>query len=367
MEKYLAAHSSQLFSVDARAPCVVHGQQCLCRTRPQGPMPLTLNIAGSICQGWSMAGKRAGFGHDSEELHAIWRQERVEEAKLGLEHGFFHECTVRYPYKEKLWKPLADSHWCKTILTDPKRMGHPTMRPRVLSACFAHDHCVWCGPDDVQKDFSRIFHMKPVETGDAYFVASAPEVRQDEDVFAKRRKMWIDRESLGKHQCLSGEDLVALLPVGVRSRLADHSTLAGETHLADVMQNVPSKGGRATVGPLWPTQLTNSAIWSWRMNRMACKLEHAQALGVHACAAGTTPLFGLSPLGEIFAGMSRTEVIHLCGNSMHLSTQLAWMCYVFCNIGFKSDPFDFFSFKRARDDEMDESDDDVSVAKKAKC
>ena len=88
MEKYLAAHSSQLFSVDARAPCVVHGQQCLCRTRPQGPMPLTLNIAGSICQGWSMAGKRAGFGHDSEELHAIWRQERVEEAKLGLEHGF---------------------------------------------------------------------------------------------------------------------------------------------------------------------------------------------------------------------------------------------------------------------------------------
>ena len=217
----------------------------------------------------------------------------------------------------------------------------------MLSACFAHDHCVWCGPDDVQKDFSRIFRMEPVETGDAYFVASAPEVRQDEDVFAKRRKMWIDRESLGKHQCLSGEDLVALLPVGVRSRLADHSTLAGETHLADVMQNVPSKGGRATVGPLWPTQLTNSAIWSWRMNRMACKLEHAQALGVHACAAGTTPLFGLSPLGEIFAGMSRTEVIHLCGNSMHLSTQLAWMCYVFCNIGFKSDPFDFFSFKRA--------------------
>ena len=62
---------------------------------------------------------------------------------------------------------------------------------------FAHDRCVWCGPDDVQGDFSRIFHMAPVETGDAYFVAGAREVRPDEDVFAQRRKLYIGRASLG--------------------------------------------------------------------------------------------------------------------------------------------------------------------------
>jgi len=141
---------------------------------------------------------------------------------------------------------------------------------------------LWLGPEDVQRDFDRIFDSECYCVGDDYFVSEAAEILADQHLLAERRKLFVDA-SASDVGYLRGADLLALLPGATQSRWYDHDLLAAEVegpYLADVMQNVPLKKGRSSPGPLWPTQLTNGLVWSWRLGRFATKMEHLQAQGL---------------------------------------------------------------------------------------
>ena len=56
-----------------------------------------VNMAGTVCTGWSAAGKGLHFADPSERPHAIWASERVARAEQGLEDFMISECTPRYP------------------------------------------------------------------------------------------------------------------------------------------------------------------------------------------------------------------------------------------------------------------------------
>ena len=290
IERYVLAHSSEIFNLHSKAPCVVHGGLCSCQlSRAEqraalgsGGFPLSINIAGSICRGWSTVGKRAGHGHESDDLHTLWREERASASRLDIEDAFFHECVTRYPARAKLSEPLRGTHFCHSITANPQSMGHATKRPRVLSFCGSRHSVLWLGPEDVQRDFDRIFKSECYCDGDDYFVSKAAEILADQHLLAERRKLFVDA-SASDVGYLRGADLLALLPGATQSRWYDHDLLAAEVegpYLADVMQHVPLKKGRSSPGPLWPTQLTNGLVWSWRLGRFATKMEHLQAQGL---------------------------------------------------------------------------------------
>ena len=395
LQSYMAEHSADIFSMASTSPCQVHVdgdggcKSCRVRLSPQEQAamirrlthvtsgsadvdddhastsgdPLSVSVAGSICTGWTSVGKREGNSHTSEILHAVWREERVAESRLQAEHGFFHECTAAYPYETKLWTPLATTHWCKTVRADPKRMGHPARRPRVLTAGFNH-RVRWLGQDEVQADFDRLFSEDVMLLGDEYFMAESDDVRSDQQALAKNRKVWMKTQGI-----LTGSDHLDILAPGSQRRWKAHDEYRqilrpSPSHVADIMQNRPDRGGTSVPGPLWPTQLTGSVVWSWRRQRVACKMEHLAAMGVHAFDAEAMSEFGISPIAEMFRDMPRHHVIRMCGNGMHLATQLAWMAYVFCNIAFTKDLLQFKRMKTIVEwDEQDQADTDKATEK----
>ena len=90
----LLRNRSWVYSQSATSECLVHGRQCT--ILPQrgtgnaspGCGPVTLNVAGTICKGWSAVGGQGRFSHGSEKPHAVWLCERIARAQEGSEDMF---------------------------------------------------------------------------------------------------------------------------------------------------------------------------------------------------------------------------------------------------------------------------------------
>lgn len=150
MWKYLRDNRSALYNAWTTSHCLVHKRECRIMgdsSTPEDsqdtialspsaglPKPLQMHVAGTVCKGWSLAGGRAMFSHESERTHAVWLAERLSMAEQNLEDLFFQECTVKYAVDEKLREPLADTHRILAIKTGPEVQGWPISRPRSFTA-----------------------------------------------------------------------------------------------------------------------------------------------------------------------------------------------------------------------------------------
>lgn len=219
-------------------------------------------------------------------------------------------------------------------VTGPDRLGHPTRRARRLTAGIAKAGWIWRGPaqGEIEADFHAAFGRNVDLTGDIYFVATEEEQKAEEDRLAAIR-----RTTVRPGACLKGFDLVkARCPPSQQRHWLGYENIRnkkgikdGDTFLADMEQD-PYRG-RSRAGVLWPSQLTHGHIYSWKKERFATALEHAAAQGIHispSCSGTWKP----SPLAAIFQNRSPAQLRHLMGNTMHLTTQYAWMLYVFAHI-----------------------------------
>ena len=115
--KTLMDNRKWLFGPTAVSSCMVHDRQCLIVPRQMRlasgsclAAPLSLNVAGTICVGWSSAGSRLGFAHPSELPHAVWLAQRLAREEDATEDMFFQECTEQYPAIKKIREPCSRTH-----------------------------------------------------------------------------------------------------------------------------------------------------------------------------------------------------------------------------------------------------------------
>ena len=147
MWQHLDDNRKTVFNPFATSQCLVHMRQCRIvgdrvsfdpdsqDTQEMSPglaghRPLKVHFAGTVCKGWSCAGSRAQFSHESERTHSVWLAERKARAEQGLEDICFQECTPAYAVQEKLKVPLEDTHSVHALKTCPQLQGWPTSRPR---------------------------------------------------------------------------------------------------------------------------------------------------------------------------------------------------------------------------------------------
>ena len=357
MWEYLRDNRHACFHQLSTSQCLVHQRQCRVlgpsaeadsqetpsfspgqsqSLVPQGPWkPFKLNIAGTVCKGWSMAGGRAMFSHPSERPHAIWLAERLARVGNGAEDGFVQECTVAYPADTKLRAQLEETHEVKVVITGPEAQGWPTSRPRSFTFGFNKQKWVWVGPSTdmaIQQEFDFLFSRSTELTGDVFFQASMETVRSD--VFARLKKRG-GAADVGQELRFDRSFLDEMLPPGALQRLAQYEAtrpakqgIESGAFLCDVQQW--PEAGCSTAGPFFPCQLTHATVVSLNKMRPAVGLEYLAAQGFHVFPKpGDVHSAVALPL---LKDMPTEKLVALSGNSMSLPALSAWMVYALSNI-----------------------------------
>ena len=297
--------------------------------------PFKLNLAGTVCKGWSYAGGRLQFSHSSERPHAIWSAERKARAEQNAEDAFVQECTLGYPVEEKLRDKLGDTHEIVMVKTGPESQGWPTTRPRSLTAGFNKKRWTWAGPSTdlaIQQEFDLLFSRSTELTGDVFFQADSDRVRKDIFLRLARRGGAAD---VGQELQFDKDLLLEVLPPGAVQRLIQYEQqmpskqgIESGAFLCDVNQ-WPDQGC-STAGPWFPCQLTHATVVSMQKMRPAVGLEYLAAQGFHVFPKeGDRHVATALP---VFKELSTEKVVSLSGNSMSLPAMTAWLLYVLSNI-----------------------------------
>lgn len=177
-----------LFGPQAESGCLVHERQFLVPRQMRLASgsclaaPLSLNVAGTICVGWSAAGGRAGFSHPSELPHAVWLAQRIAREEDATEDMFFQECTEQYPAIKKIREPCSRTHKVIVVETGPELQGWPTRRPRSFTAALSLARLRWRGPttdEGIQNDFDELLGRSMELTGDAFSLAPSENILAD--------------------------------------------------------------------------------------------------------------------------------------------------------------------------------------------
>ena len=359
MWDYLRDHRHACFHQFGTSFCLVHQRQCRVlgpATVPEaesqeldplsnspgaglvssGPWnPFKLNLAGTVCKGWSYAGGRLQFAHASERPHAVWLAERKARAEQNAEDAFVQECTLGYPAEAKLRSNLEDTHEIVMVKTGPENQGWPTTRPRSFTAGLNKKRWTWVGPATdlaVQQEFDLLFSRSTELTGDVFFQAPSDQVRRDIFTRLQRRGGAAD---VGQELQFDKDLLREVLPPGAVQRLAQYEKqmpskqgIENGAFLCDV--NQWPDNGCSTAGPWFPCQLTHATVVSMQKMRPAVGLEYLAAQGFHVFPKeGDRHVATALPL---FRQLPTEKVVALSGNSMSLPALTAWLIYVFSNI-----------------------------------
>ena len=355
MLSWLFEHRAMAFPQNLMQWCHVHQRDCPVHPSMKPAYmqdsggetgALFVNIAGVTCDGWSSMGKQGRFGHASEQCHSVYVCERRVRAEQECEDIVFTECTKKYPIADKMQKPLMGTHHVVWTVTGPELFGHPVRRMRVLGASINRSRLAWVGPssqEGIVAEFERLFYRAVMVGGGEYFCAPDKERHSMYADLAAGQTNHIPMEQIESMPDISPL-LPSLLPVGQTQRLeqwlqrrAEFESPGGEL-LADLDHNMPMKRG----GVLWPTQLTHGTVAHLPRGgpvRLATALEHLGAQGYcvysqgacGTCETGSasTPV---SPLVNIFRGLSAGKTKELVGRGIHVAVLSAWMFYVFANI-----------------------------------
>eukprot|EP00969_Alexandrium_andersonii_P074981 3307114-Alexandrium_andersonii.AAC.1 len=209
-------------------------------------------------------------------------------------------------------------------------------RPRVFSACLNRQTVRWIGPSDYRADFSNLMKACCVATGDDLMLAPDQEVWEEVCALAKTRGFhW---KAHGPKQEVNLKMLLGVVGPSEHKRGAQWGASEENDHrncfMADWSQNLATKGGRSTCGPIFPVLLKNSLIVSHSKGRRVTASESLGALGMHVFdqASGPSNVFKC-PYGQMMKdiGLSSRSIKALCGNGMHIPAWMAWFLYIMSN------------------------------------
>ena len=349
-EEYIQSNKEVLFHAGSTSPCLVHG--CGCFTMPrsnlgsdEGAISLRVNTAGTCCQGWSAEGKQERQGHISERAHAIWIGEREQMAKIQLEDAFVQECTVFYPWIQKIKQPLENTHKCVRIKTSPVLIAVPSNRPRSLVTGLSLATLVWVGPEDddeVQREFDEIFRRRCVATADVFLNAGEDEINNEMRRLALvQGHCWPDDFNVLDAIFLeeTTDIMLQCLPPGGFSRYRDwekkRKLKGGDCFLADCHHNVHSKGPQC--GSVFPCELRATTVVAHHLGRMVTPYEQLAAHGwhMHDVPGSQWPV---SPVRKYFDKLSKGAIGRLAGNGISLPVAWCVWLYMLGNIAAREQP-----------------------------
>lgn len=251
------------------------------------------------------------------------------------EDRFFAECTRLYNAKAKLEDPLRKTHKVVFVHAGPELLGHPSRRPRSLTAGLSLRSLIWIGPQDpeqVQLHFNSLFARSIELTGCVYFKASPDALRRFAQAAMKRRRgVCLDGAVMQKMNTTGRDFLESFFPPGGLQRLEMYLSRQAElqgldgTYIVDTEQWATSKA--AAAGPMFPTQLTHGTIVNCDDFRLALGTDHLSANGFALYPEFTRDV--CSSMAPILLELSDNEQKELSGNGQNLPAILAWFMYVF--------------------------------------
>ena len=342
---WLDANKSSLFHAESTGKCLVHPSGRCHTFRPldlEGSGSVTtlrVNVAGTCCQGWSNEGKQERHAHVSERPHAVWLCERQEAATQLLEDAFIQECTVLYPWIEKIKKPLVKTHNVVRIKVSPVDLAIPTNRPRSLVIATSLATLVWLGPDgdgkDVQLDYDEIFHRNCVATGDVFLNADEAEINAEMHRLANvQGHAWPVDFNVLDEIYLEEDLMLQCLPPGGYARYRQWENYRKErypkdcTFLADCHHNAQSKGPAGGVN--FPCELRTSCVIAHHLGRFVTPFEQLAAHGWHMHDIGGK--WPASPVRKYMDTLTKGVIGKLAGNGISLPVAWSVWLYMLSNI-----------------------------------
>ena len=128
--------------------------------------PICIKVDGVICTAFSPRGKQRRYLDPTEEVHSIWRAERLASQQCNVSDVDFMECSDAYLAVDRLRVRLPHTTVVHLKLS-PVKLGHPHIRNRLHGALICKEDWVWLGPDsdeDIEKEFLELFGRRVVAT-----------------------------------------------------------------------------------------------------------------------------------------------------------------------------------------------------------
>ena len=229
---------------------------------------------------------------------------------------------------------------------------------------------VWCGPEDpqeIQKEFERLFYRKTVATGDVYLVAPHDAVAKVYATLMNKRHNFFDGDSemslYGRgmlRSMLTGAQFARLQ--GYEDRHARVSGMVPENLICDVEQNVGSPGD--TSGSMYPSQLKHNLFYSFGKRRLCTGLENMVANGWHIFEE--PPDKFSSELAPFLKGLKEQYLKSLSGNGMSLPPLCAWFLFVAMHTARRESPLASWGLGTASEEDDGEEEEDEQRASEAK-
>lgn len=292
---------------------------------PDGPdsmerRPLLVNMASTVCKGWSPANRnRDGGAHPSERSHAIWLAERAALAGRGQEDLYFHECSSHYPVQGAMRQRVAQTHEVVSVVCCPTQRGRPVRRRRRFSAGLSRPSLVYVGESDVQREFNLFISRPQAGNPSMFMIADDVELRATVGEVAAARLCFFGDETRTTMD-LPGLWQLAFTP-GEQQRFRAWMDLCkpgGPDEFFDIRDHSSPHTDRQCL----PTVMTKSLVCS----RSRGAPLSASELGV---AMGVPP--SLESFWDIFGSLTFQHRMILVGNSLHLEMYAMWILFVLGN------------------------------------
>ena len=285
--------------------------------------PLSVEVAGSPCVGWSALGKREGVNHESHLAFLTW----AAKMRQLLPKIIIHECTAGFPVSIlKHW--FEDLYIIMTMQLDPLAVGHCTHRPsRRYTWCIRRDQS-FAGSCH---EFQMMFAANPVMGGDIFFCAPDGYLQSGLSHLAMNR-------FCVPHALAQVDDWSVYYPPGARERMPWHlkqwlkknpqpasppsKRVFGKSRdesqvkmvkswpiLADLDQN-PGFGPSASM--FCPTLVGHGTVHCYAKNRCMVPEEHLLAMGYPVFHQDFPHKYAIDHM------LTKSEIKKFAGNAMYL-------------------------------------------------
>ncbi|CAE6935695.1 unnamed protein product [Symbiodinium natans] len=335
----------KLFASESELDCPVSRSIAEEETARSSSNFVRVNMAGTVCTGWSAAGKGLHFADPSERPHAIWASERVARAEQGLEDFMISECTPRYPVQEKL-SALENTHDVFSIVLSPMMLGWPVRRTRVFTCALNRETMAWFGPpaSEISAHFMQFFERSVATTGDICLAANDAEVRAYLCEMARKRGFELPEnvplENVQLHHIYAPGQMVRLQSYEQdrQRHLAetvevDHAAVGAlsavdagpSAWFADLEQNLGQ--GASTPSEMLPSALTHGTLHAWSANRPVLPMEQFLAHGFNVFP-DRSKWKRACLMTDALSDFSSCQQKKLLGNGWHLPVIASWMFYI---------------------------------------
>ena len=301
--------------------------------------PLTIEVAGTPCVGWSILGKRQGVLHESHLAFLTW----AGKTRLASPMLIIHECTAAFPASLlEYW--FDDKYEICSMVLDPLWMGHSTQRPNRRFTWLIRKDCRFTGSVE---QFKKIFAARTTMLADAFYCAPSDVLQQGLNTIAQNR-------GFAPQELLKVQDWSIYYPPGTRERMDGHLRMwmkkrapdmletprirarrkvSAETlnlkHIkdypiiADLDQN-PGYGPSASLQ--CPTLVSHGTLHNFFRKRCMVGEEHLLSMGF--------PMFDEDCFLKSVVGnvMSQSKMKQMAGNAMYLPLIGIQLLYVISHL-----------------------------------